>query len=530
MARLSTRRSPQRLANPASMDIHRETWYDCQNETELPAFSQPVTALRALPESTKEDGIHMEENHGLAKASLGKVQLRSFVTAFVILAAFMVAAFILCAVLPGGQYARSIVDGKETIIADSFAPVQGGIPLWKALLSPLLVLGDPGGSLLALIVVFLLVVAGSFVNLENAGVLNHMLVVVAAKFRRNRWLLLALVTLLMMSMGALIGSFEECIPMIPIAISLSIAMGWDVLVGLGMSLLAVGFGFSSGVMNPFTVGVAQNLAGLPMFSGLWLRAVSFVIIYATVLVFLITYAKKLERQNPPSLSPSTMEKNAKDPRMDRALGAFAIIIGCGLVCLITFGLIPALSDLVLPLTAIMFFAASFVSVRISGASPRQYGKWFLQGMKTLAPAVVLLLMASSIRYILVQGAVMDTILHGAVSFIADKPKDWTILFIYLLVLLLELAISSGSAKAFLLIPLIMPMIDIVGMSRQLAVLAFAFGDGFSNVFYPTNVALLIGLSIAHVSYGKWFRFTWKIQLVNLAVTSLILLFGLRIGY
>lgn len=472
----------------------------------------------------------MEENNTQSKVSLGNVQIRSFVTAFVILAVFMVAAYVLCAVLPGGLYAREIVEGKEYIIADSYSQVQGGIPLWKFLLSPFLVLGDAGGSILLLIVIFLLVVAGSFVNLENAGVLNHMLVWVAAKFRHNRWLLMALVTLLMMSMGAFIGSFEECIPMIPIAISLSLAMGWDVMVGLGMSLLAVGFGFSSGVMNPFTVGVAQNLAGLPMFSGLWLRGVSFVIIYGMVFGFLVLYAKRLERNNPQPLHTVSMEKPKDDPRMNRALGAFVAIIGCGLLCIIIFGLIPALSDLVLPLTAIMFLVASLVSVRLSGVRLGQYGKWFLKGMKTLAPAVLLLLMASSIRYILVQGAVMDTILHGAVSFIADKPQVLTILLIYLLVLVLEVAISSGSAKAFLLIPLIMPMIDMVGMSRQLAVLAFAFGDGFSNVFYPTNVALLIGLSIADVSYGKWFRFTWKIQLVNLAVTALILLFGLQIGY
>lgn len=478
----------------------------------------------------QEDDTGMEEKNVQSGSSVGKVQIRSFVTAFVILAAFMVAAFVLSAVLPGGMYAREMVDGRETIVADSFTQVQSGIPFWKFLLSPILVLGYQGGSMLVLIIIFLLAVSGAFVNLENAGVLNHMLERVAARFRHNRWQLLALVTLLMMAMGAFIGSFEECIPMIPIAISLAIAMGWDAMVGLGMSLLAVGFGFSSGVMNPFTVGVAQNLAGLPMFSGLWLRGLSFVIIYAMLLTYLVLYAKRLERKNPQNISAVPMEKKAADPKMDRALKAFAIIIVCGLICIIIFGLVPALSDVVLPFTAVMLLAASFVSVRASGVGLRQYGKWFLLGMKTLAPAVLLLLMASSIRYILAEGAVMDTILHGAVRFIEDKPQAMAILLIYLLVLILNSVISSGSAKAFLLIPLIMPMVDMVHISRQLAILAFAFGDGFSNVFYPTNVALLIGLSIADVSYGKWFRFTWKIQLINLVVTSLILLYGLSIGY
>ncbi len=504
------------------MDSRPERWYDLGNKS-VPRRGNPRNAA-------KEDEQTMDEKNVPSNPSIGKVEIRSFLTAFIILAVFMLTAYVLCAVLPGGLYAREMVNGKETIVADSYQQVQSGLPFWKFLLSPLLVLGDQGGFMLVLIIIFLLVVSGSFVSLENAGVLNHMLVWVAAKFRHSRWLLLALVTLLMMAMGAFIGSFEECIPMIPIAISLAVAMGWDVMVGLGMSLLAVGFGFSSGVMNPFTVGIAQKLAGLSMFSGFWLRAVSFVIIYAMVLAFLVLYARKLERTKPLAQSAAPLEPKTADPRLNRALGAFALIIVCGLLCIIVLGLIPSLSDLVLPLTAVMFLAASLISVLISGASFRQYGQWFLKGMKTLAPAVLLLMMASSIRYILTQGMVMDTILHGAVTFIADKPKSITILLIYLLVLTLESVISSGSAKAFLLIPLIMPMIDMVGLSRQLAVLAFAYGDGFSNVFYPTNVALLVGLSIADVSYGKWFRFTWKIQLVNLAITSLILLYGLQIGY
>ena len=125
---------------------------------------------------------------------------------------------------------------------------------------------------------------------------------------------------------------------------------------------------------------------------------------------------------------------------------------------------------------------------------------------------------------------MDTILYGAVGLAQSLPTWAVILFIYLLVLVLNFFIASGSAKAFMLIPLIVPLAQIFGISPQLCVLAFAFGDGFSNVLYPTNPVLLISLGLVDVSYGKWFRWSFKFQLVNLVLTSLILLFGLAVGY
>ena len=125
---------------------------------------------------------------------------------------------------------------------------------------------------------------------------------------------------------------------------------------------------------------------------------------------------------------------------------------------------------------------------------------------------------------------LDTLLHSAVGIAENLPKGAVILFIYLIVLVLNFFISSGSAKAFLLMPLIAPLAQMFGISSQLCVVAFAFGDGFSNVFYPTNAALLISLGLADMSYGKWVKYSWKFQALNLLLTSGLLLFGLAVGY
>ena len=155
---------------------------------------------------------------------------------------------------------------------------------------------------------------------------------------------------------------------------------------------------------------------------------------------------------------------------------------------------------------------------------------FFAGVGGICPAVIMILMASSIKYTLEEAKVLDTLLHGAVELAQSMPRWTVILFIYAMVLVMNFFIPSGSAKAFMLIPLIVPMAQLFGISRQLCVVAFAFGDGFSNVFYPTNPALLISLGLADVSYSDWFRWSWKFQALNLLLTTVLLLFGLWIGY
>jgi len=294
---------------------------------------------------------------------------------------------------------------------------------------------------------------------------------------------------------------------------------------VGMSLLAVGCGFASGVCNPFTVGVAQELAGLPMFSGAGMRLLSFVCIYALLLFFVRGYAKRAERSE--GRVELQFEQNT---RLDRALAAFGGILGVGIVLVLCSGFIPALQDFTMIIVAVMFLAAGLVSVRLAGMSWGQLGRSFWGGLTAIFPAVIMILMSSSIKYTLEEAQVLDTVLHGADG-VADALPRWAVvLFIYLIVLVMNFFIPSGSAKAFMLIPLIVPLARIFGISAQLCVLAFAFGDGFSNVFYPTNPALLISLGLADVSYTDWFRWSWKFQLPNLLLTSALLLLGLAIGY
>lgn len=463
------------------------------------------------------------------KKSSANVGTKSFMTAIAVIFVLMILTYVLTLVIPSGEYVR-VEDAEGNLVIDTeggFSYVEGGISFWKWLASPILVLGASGNAALIAVIAFLIVIGGVFNALDRSGLMKYMLDKMVHHFAGIRYRMMALIMLFFMALGSLIGSFEECIPLVPLVIALSVNLGWDALTGLGMSFLAVGCGFAAGVCNPFTVGVAQQIAGLPMFSGAWLRIVSFALIYCLLLGFVHIYAKKIAK---PVETLRNSEDFVSDPKMDRALICFVSIIGVGIVTILCSGFIPAIQDYTMIIVAVMFLIAGIVSSLLAGMGGKAFAKDFGAGAMNILPAVIMILMASSIKYTLEEANVMDTILHGAVGVAEVFPTWAVILLIYLIALVMDFFIASGSAKAFMLIPLIVPMAQIFGISSQLCVVAFAFGDGFSNVFYPTNPALLICLGVSGVSYGEWFKWSWKFMLMNLVLTSAILLFGLAVGY
>ena len=457
------------------------------------------------------------------------ISTKSFLTAMIVIFVLMVLTYILTFIVPGGAYERMVDEAGNTVIdTDSgFKNVEGGIPFWKWLLSPVLVLGAEGNGSLIAVIAFLLVIGGVFNSLDKCGLMRYMLDRITCYFGKSRYKLLAVITLFFMALGAFIGSFEECVPLVPIVVALAVRLGWDSLTGMGMSLLAIGCGFASGICNPFTVGVAQELADLPMFSGMWFRALSFVLIYALLLAFLFHHVKRIERPLDAKLLSSGFERN---PAMDRGLICFGSILGVGILLIMSSVLITALQDYTMIIVAVMFLIAGIAACRGTGMSGKRLGQTFGNGVISIAPAILMILMANSIKYTLAEANILDTILHSAVLVAKTLPGWAVILFIYLVVLVMNFFIPSGSAKAFLLMPLIVPVAQIFGISAQLCVVAYAFGDGFSNVFYPTNPVLLLGLGLADVNYVDWVKWSWKFQAANLVLTSGLLLLGLAVGY
>lgn len=457
------------------------------------------------------------------------ISTRSFLTAICVILVLMIATYILTFIVPSGSFDR-VTDENGNVVIDTsgeFTYTEGGISFVKWLLSPILVLGASGNGALIAVIAFLIVIGGIFNALEACGMIRYMLFCISHRFASSRYRLMAVTTFFFMALGAMIGSFEEVVPLVPIVVALAVSLGWDALTGVGMSMLAVGCGFATGVCNPFTVGVAQKLAGLAMFSGIWLRLLSFACIYLLLIGFLMWHAKRIER---PVTQAADDEQIVFASGMKRALISFCAILGLGILIVLFSALFPALQDFTIIIVAVAFLVAGLTATALAGMSISAIGKGFLRGALAILPAVLMILMASSIKYTLEEAMVLDTLLHYAIGLASELPRGVVILFIYAIVLVMNFFIPSGSAKAFMLIPLIVPIAQVFDISAQLCVLAFAFGDGFSNVAYPTNPALLISLGLADTSYTDWFRYSAKFQLCNLLLTSLILLFGLTVGY
>jgi uncharacterized ion transporter superfamily protein YfcC len=480
----------------------------------------------------------MEQKAG---AQIGK---KAFIQSIVILFVLMMLAGVLTLIIPAGKYTRLEVDGREVIDPASFQfTAKPEYPIWRWLVAPIEVLGSSNGLTVIVIIVVLFFAGGAFAVLDKTGTIRAFIGSIVKRFRARKYLLLYLVSLAFMFLGATLGTFEEIVLLVPVMIALSYTLGWDALVGLGMSILATNMGFSAAISNPYTLGVAQQLAGLPLFSGAWLRALVFIVIYFIFTAFLVSYARKIDQDPTQSLvhgedsaereKYKRMEDNSLteiDPKQNRAISFFGMFLLFIFAVMLAGPFVPAISDYALPIVGILFLIGGLGAGFLSGAGGKTIWRGLVEGISGLAPSVPLILMAASIRYIIDSGGITDTILYYAAEPFQNLGAFPAALVIYFLALSIEFFIASGSAKAFLMIPILMPLADLIGVTRQTAVLAYVFGDGFSNLAYPTNPVLLICLGLTVVSYPKWLRWTAKLWLWTFLVTVAFLGLAVAINF
>ncbi|NLN69172.1 MAG: YfcC family protein [Chloroflexi bacterium] len=473
-----------------------------------------------------------------------QISTKAFLQALLIIFALMILSGILTRVIPSGQFIRIEEPGRGEVIdpnAFSFTD-QPKLPVWRWFTAPVEVFFSPDGFTIAGIIIFILLVGVAFAVLERSGILNFALATIVQRFGEKKYTLLLVLTFFFMALGGFFGILEEVVPLVPIMIALAYSLGWDSLTGLGMSVLAANVGFSTAVFNFFTIGIAQQLAGLPLFSGWAPRLVLFLAVYALLALFLTRHAKKVAED--PSRSPVYIEDRQEKPRLDveqrvsaeevdprqkRAAIFMATCFGLILVVVMVFSWVEGLNDLAMPLSGLLFLVGGVGAGLIAGIGKDAW-KAAWDGFLGIAPAIPLLMMAASIKLIISSGGILDTMLYAASQRFSATSPLVSALVIYAVTLVLELFVSSGSAKALLIIPLIAPLADLVGVSRQIAVSAFAFGDGFSNLVYPTNAVLLIALSLTAIPYHKWLKWVLRLWAVILPVTVIFLALAVMFNY
>ena len=446
-------------------------------------------------------------------------------------------------ILPRGEYQTVVENGHEGIVDGTYEVLPDyKMPIWKIILSPILCFGSEQAATGIGIIAIIIFVGGSFLILDKCGILKYIMATLINKFSDKKYALMAVVVFVCMLLSSTAGILEESLTLVPIAVAVSLAMGWDSLVGLGMSLISIAWGFTAATFNPFNVVTVQKLAGVPVFSGLWLRLIIFAGVYVILFLFLYTYAKKIEKD--PTKSPvyesdkalrkkySLEDANAtlSDPGIKKGTKAFLTCMLIDLGFIILDFVLSTGGALSLPAMAALFTTGGLLAGYFTGLKGKKLFKSFLHGAKTIAPAIPLIVFVIAISYVLQEGKIMHTILYAVSEHMRGVSPLAAIFLIFGVIALLEFFIGSGTAKAFLIMPLLAPLTDLIGVSAQSIVTTFCIADGFTNLLYPTNGLMIIAIGLVSVSYTKWIKWSWKLFVAEFAFSAAIMALMVYIGY
>ena len=497
--------------------------------------------------------------------------------------------------VPGGEYQRTteVVNGvsRTIIVNNSFQHIESQPQTWQVFSAFFLGFEKQAG-----IIVFILMIGGAFwiMNQSRAidvGIFSFL------RFTKSieHWKLLKavgvnnIILLLIMTMfsafGAIFGMSEETIAFIIIIVPLAISMGYDSITGVAIVFVAAGLGFAGAVLNPFTIGIAQGLSDLPLFSGIGFRMFSWLIINAVGFTIILIYANKVKANPKKSLVYSIDDywhkRNTTDSVDDikyytpvnawisyiiilAAITAYSVIYP---ITILKIGN-SHIESYALPISAVFFAILGFMGLRksvhffilvlllftmvyliigvmgydwyvmeiatlffvmglFSGISMRYDAntivKHFIDGVKDILSAALVVGLAGGIIIVLQEGKVIDTILHNLSQSMLGMGKVGTVEMMYVIQNIINVIIPSGSAKAALTMPIMAPFSDVIGISRQATVMAFQFGDGFTNLITPTSGVLIGVLGVARIPYDIWVKWIWKLIVVMIVLGGILLI-------
>ena len=320
-------------------------------------------------------------------------------------------------------------------------------------------------------------------------------------------LFIPIVMLVFALAGSTYGEFETVYGLIPIFVALSIALGYDALVGVAMCGLAVAVGFASATTNPFTIGIAQTIAELPMFSGLAYRWIIFVVFTGASIAMVMLYANRVKKDPTRSLVYGMdfyafqIERNEK-----MEFTAKHKVLMCGMVvtvATIVYGSLK-LGWYINEMSGV-FIISGILSSLIAGKGPEGIGKDLIKSLSEMTVAMVVVGLSRAILVIMQNGVIIDTVIHGMSTLMDGLPAAATGVVMLIIQNIINFFIPSGSGQATAIMPIMVPLADLQGLGRQIAVLAYQFGDGFSNLLWPT-ASCTIMCGIAKIPLGKWYKF------------------------
>ncbi len=522
--------------------------------------------------------------------ALGKKIPHTYVIIFIII----IIAAVFTWFVPGGSFQRETITTSggqsQVIVSNSFTYTENVPQTWQIFSA-----FYEGFVRTPKIIVFILILGGAFWILNESRAIDLGVYAFLRKsdklnkFRIIRFLginniIITVVMLIFSFFGAIFGMSEETIAFVIIFVPMAISMGYDSIVGVCMCFLAAGLGFAGCLMNPFTLGIAQEIAGLQLFSGLEYRFIIWMIFNVTGIGFVLWYAARVKkdpkrsivyendaywREHHAKADMNVSEKSRTStwiayvatlaamtaaaiiwPVNSIALGTSAFKMPALPVLAVLFALtgyvaarksiqafvldilIFTILWLVIGVTgfawglmelAALFFAMALISGVAMGKDANETAKSFIAGARDIMSAALVVGLAGGIIVILEKGAIIDTILYGISNSIEGAGEITTLGLMYTFTSLINMIITSGTAKAALIMPILKDISDMIGMSKQATVTAFHIGDGFTNMITPTSGVLIGVLEVARIPFSKWFAWAWKIILLLVIIGFLVLI-------
>ena len=476
--------------------------------------------------------------------TLINISKKTFVQVVILLFALLIVSIILTHVIPRGTFPRDPEIGEITDYSAYTATDDRGIPLWKGLLSPILVLTS--NISLIMLALFLFVISAAFQVMNDVGGIKTIVESVSGRFKNRPTLLLVLISLLFYCFGSFLGLFEEMLTMLPIITALCVMMGYDSFTGFICCILACGFGFAGAITNPFTVLLASQIIDVNPMINIWFRILIFIVMFGLLMAFLFRYIKRISKNRYDSLTyiNDTIYKNdeegqekaepsqdVQNPKLVRTLYFTFLLVS--LAVIIISSLNSSLRDYTVVILTVYFLVFGLIVGSIAAGSFRKAGKSFLNGILGALPTLAFIALAASVKYVLEEGHVLDTLVNQINKMINGGNIILIALAIYLIVLVLEFFISSSTAKAILVMGILAVVFKSnpnLGLSKEMLVLLYTFGDGYTNVIFPTSPVLLISLSMIGVNYLTWVKKSSLLFLVNFLLVVAFIVFGVAVGY
>lgn len=452
---------------------------------------------------------------------------------YVILFIFSAIAAVATYFVPAGEYERIPgPEGRTTIDANSYTTIEqspvGLIDFLTVIPRGLIDAGE--------VVFFTFIIGGMFMVLRKTGIIEIAVDNLSRKFANKSLLLIPILTTLFAAVATLIGTPELCLVYIPVILPLLIALGYDSIVAAAIALCGTVVGFTAGVLNPINTGLAQQISGLPVFSGLGLRLIIFIVAVGMSVLFIMRYANKVKKNPLNSYvfeddrekrelyqHAEKVEKRTATTRQKYASITTLIFFG-----ILVYGVIGH-GWFMLEMSGLFIFMGIVVGL-IAGLTTTQICEGFNQGFRDVLVGAIIVGVARAVAVVLEDGQIMDTIVHSLGSVVSGFPAVLGAVGMYVIQLLLNFIIPSGSGQALVTMPIMAPLSDIIGVTRQTAVLAFQLGDGFAHILYPTSGYFMAALVIAGVPYQKWIKFFMPLFILLTALSIVMLIIAQTIQW